>query len=87
MVFAAVVNRHLIYLVQPVMYIILLQITALLAVIILPVFIIRAKTRKNSKKSVTKYRIDTDTTYARYAINEDGFLEEINQDKFSRHRY
>ncbi|GAA3981299.1 hypothetical protein GCM10022210_35870 [Mucilaginibacter dorajii] len=48
--------------------------------------IIRAKTRKKPKK-VTKYRIDTDTTYARYAINENGFLEEINQDKLSKHRY
>jgi hypothetical protein len=68
------------------MHIILFQIAALLAVVILPIMVIRAKTRRKPKK-VTKYRIDTDTTYARYAINENGFLEEINQDKLSKHRY
>lgn len=68
------------------MYIILFQIAALLAVIILPVFIIRAKRRRKSK-NVVKYKIDTDTTYARYAINENGFLEEINQDKLYKHKH
>lgn len=68
-----------------VMYIILFQIAALLAVIILPIFIIRAKTRRKAK-NVVKYKIDTDTTYARYAINENGFLEEINEGKLSKHK-
>jgi hypothetical protein len=68
-----------------VMYIILFQIAALLAVIILPIFIIRAKTRRKTK-NVVKYKIDTDTTYARYAINENGFLEEINEGKLSKHK-
>lgn len=68
-----------------VMYIILFQIAALLAVIILPIFIIRARTRRKTK-NVVKYKIDTDTTYARYAINENGFLEEINEGKLSKHR-
>lgn len=67
------------------MYIILFQIAALLAVIILPIFIIRAKTRRKTK-NVVKYKIDTDTTYARYAINENGFLEEINEGKLSKHK-
>jgi hypothetical protein len=67
------------------MYIILFQIAALLAVIFLPIFIIRAKTRKKPK-NVVRYKIDTDTTYARYAINENGFLEEINEGKLSRHK-
>ena len=66
------------------MYIILLEITALLAVIILPVLIIRKKFRKRTK-STYKYKIDTNTEYARYAINEDGFLEEITEGKLSRH--
>jgi len=66
------------------MYIILLEITALLAVIILPVLIIRKKFSKRSKPTY-KYKIDTNTEYARYAINEDGFLEEITEGKLSRH--
>jgi len=63
------------------------QIAALLAVICFTVvmFILRSKTRKKSN-SVTKYKIDTDTTYARYAINENGFLEEINEGKLSKYR-
>jgi hypothetical protein len=68
------------------MYIILLQITALLAVIILPLLAIRKKFRKRSKPAF-KYKIDTDTEYARYAINEDGFLEEINEGKLSKHKH
>ncbi|MGF7039907.1 hypothetical protein [Mucilaginibacter lappiensis] len=68
------------------MYIILLQITALLAVIILPLLAIRKKFRKRSKPEF-KYKIDTDTEYARYAINEDGFLEEINEGKLSKHKH
>jgi hypothetical protein len=69
---------------MPVMF---FQIAALLAVICFSVvmFILRSKTRKKSK-SVTKYKIDTDTTYARYAINENGFLEEINEGKLSKYK-
>jgi hypothetical protein len=65
------------------MYTILLQTTALLAVMILPVLIIRRRLRKRAQK--TTYKIDTNTEYARYAINEDGFLEEINAGKLSKH--
>lgn len=65
------------------MYTILLQITALLAVIILPVLIVRKKFRKRAQR--TTYKIDTNTEYARYAINEDGFLEEITEGKLSKH--
>ncbi len=69
------------------MSIVFLQITALIAVICLPVVMIflRTKTRRKPQ-SVTKYKIDTDTTYARYAINENGFLEEINEGKLSKYR-
>ncbi len=66
------------------MHIILLQITALLAVIILPLLVVRKKFRKRSKP---RYKIDTNTEYARYAINEDGFLEEITIGKLSKHKY
>ncbi|MDN3549404.1 hypothetical protein [Mucilaginibacter aquaedulcis] len=65
------------------MYIILLEVTALLAVIILPLLVVRKKFKKRSKSA---YKIDTNTEYARYAINEDGFLEEINVNKLSNHR-
>ncbi|WP_184541831.1 hypothetical protein [Mucilaginibacter sp. FT3.2] len=71
------------------MHIILFQLAALLAVVILPVFVVRilrAKTRRKPK-SVVKYKIDTDTTYARYAINESGFLEEINEGKLSKYKH
>jgi hypothetical protein len=69
------------------MPVIFFQIAALLAIVCLSVgtFIFRIKTRKKSKP-VTKYKIDTDTTYARYAINENGFLEEINEGKLSKYR-
>jgi hypothetical protein len=69
------------------MPLIYLQIAALLAVICLPIslFILRAKTRRKSA-SATKYKVDTDTTYARYAINENGFLEEIAESKLTRYK-
>ncbi|WPU96062.1 hypothetical protein SNE25_11075 [Mucilaginibacter sabulilitoris] len=66
------------------MYIILLEITALLAVILLPVLVVKKKFRKRSKPA---YKIDTNTEYARYAINEDGFLEEINVSNLSKHKH
>jgi hypothetical protein len=65
----------------------ILEITALLAVIILPLFIVRTRFRKRSKPPVNKYNIDTDTEYARYAINENGFLEEINEGKLSKDKH
>ncbi len=65
------------------MYIILLEVTALLAVIILPLLVVR---KRNKKRSKSAYKIDTNTEYARYAINEDGFLEEMNVNKLSNHR-
>jgi hypothetical protein len=65
------------------MYIILLEVTALLAVIILPLLVVR---KRNKKRSKSAYKIDTNTEYARYAINEDGFLEEISVNKLSNHR-
>lgn len=68
------------------MYVILLQITALLAVIILPLLAIRKKFRKRSNPK-HEYKIDTNTEYARYAINKDGFLEEINEGKLSKHKH
>ncbi|MEN0052242.1 MAG: hypothetical protein AAGC65_01170 [Mucilaginibacter sp.] len=65
------------------MYTILLEVTALLAVIILPLLVVRKKIKKRSKSA---YKIDTNTEYARYAINEEGFLEEINVNKLSNHK-
>lgn len=66
------------------MYIILLEVTALLAVIILPLLVVRKKIRKRLKPV---YKIDTNTEYARYAINEDGFLEEINVSNLSKYKH
>ena len=65
------------------MYITLLEVTALLAVIILPLLVVR---KRNKKRLRSAYKIDTNTEYARYAINEEGFLEEINVNKLSNHR-
>ncbi|QEM02188.1 hypothetical protein DIU31_001120 [Mucilaginibacter rubeus] len=68
-----------------VMYTALLQVVVLLAVFILPMFIFGKKIR-NKKVKTVNYKIDTDTSEARYAINENGFLEEINTGKLSKHR-
>jgi hypothetical protein len=67
-----------------VMYTTLLQVVVLLAVFILPMFMFGKRIR--NKKVKTVYKIDTDTSEARYAINENGFLEEINTGKLSKHR-
>jgi hypothetical protein len=72
--------------IEKVMYTILLQITALLAIVTLPLLIVRKKFRKRSKFTY-KYKIDTNTEYARYAINEDGFLEEITEGNLSKHKH
>ncbi len=60
-----------------------LKISALLAVIILPLFF-------PIKKKNTGIRIPkdyNDTSDAHYAINENGFLEEIKHDKTSSHAH
>ena len=60
-----------------------LEISALLAVLILPLFF-------PYKKKTTAIRIPknhNDTSEAHYAINEKGFLEEINHDKLSSHAH
>jgi hypothetical protein len=56
---------------------------AVLAVIILPFFI----KKKGEKRTIKIPKNHNDTSGARYAINEKGFLEEIQQDKFSRHAH
>jgi len=59
----------------------LLKIASLLAVLVLPLFY-------PVKKDVTAIRFPknyNDTSDAHYAINEHGFLEEINHDKLSSH--
>ena len=72
------------------MAIYLLEIGALLAMLVLPLFYhIKRKTYRGTKK-VKAIRIPknyNDTSDAHYAINENGFLEEINHDKFSRHAH
>lgn len=65
---------------------ILFEITALLAVIVFPLFILRKKIRTQPKRT-PKYKIDTDTEYARYAINENGFLEEISESKLYKNKH
>jgi len=60
-----------------------LEISALLVVLILPLFF-------PYKKKKTAIRIPknyNDTSEAHYAINEKGFLEEINHDKLSSHTH
>jgi hypothetical protein len=59
----------------------LLKIASLLAVLVMPLFY-------PVKKDVTVIRLPknyNDTSDAHYAINEHGFLEEINHDKLSSH--
>ncbi|MES2425872.1 MAG: hypothetical protein V4560_02825 [Bacteroidota bacterium] len=58
------------------MLVITLQIVLLLAAIVLPL-----KTRKN--KIDSRYKIDTDTSNALYAVNEYGTLEKINRIKLN----
>lgn len=61
----------------------LLKIASLLAVLVLPLFY-------PVKKDVTAIRFPknyNDTSDAHYAINEHGFLEEINHDKLSSHAW
>jgi hypothetical protein len=57
----------------------LLRIFALMAVLVLPLFI-RIKKKKRAIKIPKNYN---DTSEARYAINAHGFLEEIQHDKLS----
>jgi len=55
----------------------LFEISALMIVLILPLFF-SVKKRKKAIKIPKNYN---DTSEAKYAINEKGFLEEINHDK------
>jgi hypothetical protein len=59
----------------------LFEIFALSMVIILP-FFMRAKKKPGTIKIPKNH---SDTSEARYAINEKGFLEEIRHDKMSKH--
>jgi len=58
----------------------LLKITALLTVLILPLFF----PVKKKSKAIKIPKNHNDTSDAHYAVNEHGFLEEINHDKLSR---
>jgi len=69
-----------------VMQAILLEIVALITAIFLPMFIY-SKLAKRKRSKTAKYTIDTDTSEARYAINENGFLEEINAGKLFKYRH
>lgn len=59
----------------------LLEISALLAVLILPVLF----PYKKQAKAIKIPKNHNDTSEARYAINEHGFLEEIRHDKLENH--
>ncbi|MDF2433026.1 MAG: hypothetical protein JWP44_2657 [Mucilaginibacter sp.] len=63
------------------MFLNLFAIFALMAVIILPLFL--GKRKKNNTIRIPKNH--NDTSSSRYAVNEHGFLEEIRHDKLSRH--
>jgi len=70
------------------MFIYLLEISALLAVLVLPLFFREKKKPYQEQKKAKEIRIPknyNDTSDAHYAINANGFLEEINHDKFSSH--
>ncbi len=59
----------------------LLEISALLAVLILPVLF----PYKNQARAIKIPKNHSDTSEANYAINEHGFLEEIKHDKIKSH--
>lgn len=59
----------------------LLEIGALLAVVILPLFF----PYKRKAKAIKIPRNHNDTSEANYAINEHGFLEEIQHDNLKSH--
>ncbi|MDB5008122.1 MAG: hypothetical protein JWP45_2515 [Mucilaginibacter sp.] len=59
----------------------LFEIFALMAVIILPFFLGGRK----KEKTIRIPKNHNDTSRSRYAVNEHGFLEEIRQDKLSKH--
>ena len=59
----------------------LLEISALLAVLILPVLF----PYKKQAKTIKIPKNHNNTSEARYAINEHGFLEEIRHDKLESH--
>jgi hypothetical protein len=61
----------------------LLKISALLAVLVVPLFF----PFKRKTKAIKIPEDYNDTSEAHYAINEHGFLEEINNDKFSSHTH
>jgi hypothetical protein len=61
----------------------LLEISALLAVLVLPLFF-PGKKKSNEIRIPKNYN---DTSEAHYAINENGFLEEIKHDKISSHAH
>jgi hypothetical protein len=61
----------------------LLKISALVVVLILPLFF----PRKKKTKAIKIPKNYNDTSGARYAINENGFLEEIRHDKLSSHTH
>ena len=63
------------------MLITILEVAALLAIIIIP---LKGPVEKEKKKAV---KIDKDVTEANYAINEDGYLEEIRGRELSNHTH
>ncbi|MDB4922546.1 MAG: hypothetical protein JWQ54_4529 [Mucilaginibacter sp.] len=70
-----------IYLVYIYMLIELLEIGALLAVVILPLFF----PYKKKVRAIKIPKNHNDTSEANYAINEHGFLEEIQHDNLKSH--
>ncbi|MFI5140155.1 MAG: hypothetical protein ACHQIM_20205 [Sphingobacteriales bacterium] len=65
------------------MLIVVLEISALMAVIILP-FFFPLKKKANAIKLPKNHN---DTSEANYAVNEHGYLEEIHHDKLSNHTH
>ena len=62
------------------MLLITLQVVLLLSSILIPL-----GAKKAEPKPKSKFRIDTDTKNARYAINENGVLEKIQRTSLSDH--
>ena len=69
----------IVYLVRQIMIIEILQIGTMMTLLVVPLFF----RRKKKTKGIRVPKNYTDTSGARYAVNERGYLEEIHHDRLS----
>ena len=69
----------IVYLVQEVMIIEILQVSTMMALLVVPLFF----PLKKKNRGIRIPKNYSDTSGARYAVNERGYLEEIHHDRLS----